>query len=40
MNDDIKKMLRIIDKNLEITKVSYETYRNVTARLYCAVIAK
>ena len=27
MNDDIKKMLRIIDKNLEITKVFYETYR-------------
>ena len=25
MNDSIKKLLRIIDKNLEIVDVSYET---------------
>ncbi|PCE01457.1 hypothetical protein CKY11_05465 [Enterococcus hirae] len=27
MNDPIKKMLRLIDKNLTITKVAYETFQ-------------
>ena len=28
MNHSIKKMLRLVDKNLEITEVSYETLQN------------
>ena len=39
MNDSIKKMLRLIDKNLTITEVTYETFQKKNTLIIDAVLS-
>ncbi len=39
MNDSIKKMLRIIEKDLMIAEVSYETFQNENTLIVVAVLS-
>jgi transposase len=38
MNDSIKKMLRIIDKDLRITEVSYEIFKKEKTLIVNAIL--
>ena len=39
MNDSIKKMLRLVDKNLTITEVVYETFQKKNTLIIDAVLS-
>ncbi|OEG18739.1 transposase [Enterococcus plantarum] len=39
MNDSIKKMLRLTDKDLMINEVSYETFQNTKTLIVDAVLS-